>query len=39
MKYLLLRLAPILCVVASVVLALNGSDAWGWFLFVAVLLY
>ena len=31
--------AALLCVVCAFLLALNNSNGWGWFLFVAVLLF
>jgi hypothetical protein len=33
----LIALAPTSCAVAASILAYQGKDGWGWFLFVAVL--
>ncbi|EIZ2110662.1 hypothetical protein MOQ95_005388 [Salmonella enterica] len=29
---------PIICAIFAGILALNGKDGWGWFLFVAALI-
>ncbi|EEJ5470881.1 hypothetical protein AU693_003914 [Salmonella enterica subsp. diarizonae] len=29
---------PIICAIFAGILAFNGKDGWGWFLFVAVLI-
>jgi len=40
MKYLLLNLGSFLCIAFAGLLAYKGdNDNWGWFLFVALLLY
>jgi len=32
-------LTPAICAIAAAVLAWGGKDGWGWFLFVAFLIY
>lgn len=38
-KLLLVQMASIIALIISGVLAFNGTDGWGWFLFVAVVMY
>ena len=39
MRLLIVNLASLACVVGATLLALNGIEGWGWFLFGAVLVH